>query len=326
MRHSYRFLLKLREPRAVFLSGFGVGVLLVMTLATTVFEPTQGNASLHPSRVGVDPNLSSTAGIAETRLSLRVLRRKVPAPNSVPSGQEDSSNRRLSLLVSRVDTGQTVANSSKQNAEELTPDDPISFQENGGSQPRPLLQVDPIHWQTDSASITLTGTDPSAPRRLTLWRKQGNDIARLSLGQSDAMGEFHFAQVIVPLKGFELLVTGNDFRNPLSDPDVVSLYLKPPLPPPSLTTRGDAIDGTYVQLHPALDEGVLLISSKADGVIDRITIEAQPTGLAAGIELSDATRAFMDQDSECEGYQVVQELEDGRVSRALALPCALLNL
>jgi hypothetical protein len=140
------------------------------------------------------------------------------------------------------------------------------------------------------------------------------------------MGEFHFAQVIVPLKGFELLVTGNGFRNPLSDPDVVSLTIKPPLPPPSVTTRGDAIDGTYIQLHPALDEGVLLISSEADGVIDRIYVEAQPTGLAAGIELPDATNAFMDQDSTCEGYQVVQELEDGRVSPALPLPCAPLNL
>jgi hypothetical protein len=317
MRNSHGFLLM---PRVGFLSGFCAGVLLVFALAASPFTPAQDDPRTHPFTVDVDPNINSPVDLADTRLSLRVLRSKETDPTRDPTEKEDS------MLVSRAGRGQTATIFSTESPEKTPQTHQPRLNEPGGSMLPPLIEVDPIHWLTDGASISITGMDPSAPRQLTLWRKQGDDVARVSLGQSNAMGQFEFAQVIVPLKGLELLVTGSSTTDPLMDPDAVAIHLRPPLPPPLVTTRGDAIDGIHFQLHPALDEGDLLIASEADGVIDHIHIEPQATGHAAGIELPEATSAFMDQDSGCVGYQVAQELADGRVSGWAPLPCAQLNL
>jgi len=311
-------------PRIGFLSGFCAGVLLVFALAASPFTSAQNDPRTHPFTVDVDPNINSPVDLADTRLSLRVLRRKEPDRTRDP--KENSSTDSLALLVSRTGLGQTATNLSTTSPEKTTQTHQPSLNEPGGSMLPSLIEVDPIRWLTDGASTSITGMDPSAPRQLTLWRKQGDDVARVSLGQSNAMGQFEFAQVIVPLKGLELLVTGSSTTDPLTDPDAVAIYLRPPLPPPLVTTRGDAIDGIHFQLHPALDEGDLLIASAADGVIDHIRIEPQATGHAAGIELPEATSAFMDQDFDCVGYQVAQELADGRVSGWAPLPCAQLNL
>jgi hypothetical protein len=268
----------------------------------------------------MDSTLNSPVELADTRFSLRVRRNQAPPQNSTEKETAES----LGLLVSRADLDQVAAKFSTESPE--SPTDQLKAEEPGGSELPPLLEVDPIHWLPNQASITITGMDDAAPRQLTLWRRQGDEVARVYLGQSNAMGGFKFAQLIVPLKGIELLVTGSSTTDPLTDPMAVAITLRPPLPPPSVTTRGDTMDGIYFQLHPALDEGDLLIASKTHGVIDHITIEPQATGLAAGIELPEAISAYMDQDVDCVGYQVAQELEDGRVSSWVPLPCAQLNL
>ncbi len=317
MRNSHGVLLMSRLP---FLSGFFAGVFLVAALVTTLFPPTQGDPTTQPATVEMTPSVDHSVELADTRLSIRALRNKVTNLTQT----ENSDTHISSLLVSRGGRGQATRDLSTSSSE--PPTEQSNLDEPGNSLPLPLLEMDPVHWPTDKASITVTGMDYSAPRQLVLWRKQGGDVARLALGQSNAMGEFEFAQVIVPLKGFELFVTGTSTTDPLMDPDAVGIVLRPPLPPPSVTSREDSENGIHFQLHPALDEGNLLIVSQADGLIDQIPIKAQAAGLAAGIELPEATSAFMDQDFDCVGYQVAQELEDGRVSDWAILPCAQLNL
>jgi len=168
--------------------------------------------------------------------------------------------------------------------------------------------------------------DTLAPRQLTLWRRQGDEFARVAFGQSDASGYFHFPQVIVPLMGLDLLVTESSTSNPFTSSDAVAIQLLPPLPSPSVMTQGDSIDGINFQLHPALHEGYLLIADGELSVIDRLEIETGPAGVAAGIELPEATLATMEQDVNCGSYQVAHELEDGRRSGWVPLPCAPLPL
>ncbi len=321
---------KLRAPQWLFLTGFFAGVFLVAAFFATrdsimtrsASELKKPGSSQSAGLLAASSQEADSESISDTWLSLRVLRERAPEPISETTANSDT----LELLVVRG--SQPTANLSSESPE--TPSSPrATWSGSGGPKPPPppqALQVDPIQLLPDQASVTITGMDTLAPRQLTLWRRQGDEFARVAFGQSDASGYFHFPQVIVPLMGLDLLVTESSTSNPFTSSDAVAIQLLPPLPSPSVMTQGDSIDGINFQLHPALHEGFLLIADGELSVIDRLEIEEGPAGVAAGIELPEATLATMEQDMDCGSYQVAHELEDGRRSGWVPLPCASLSL
>jgi hypothetical protein len=323
MRNSHRLLLGNRTP---FLLGFFAGTILVGVLTFSTLNGVEDREI--PNEVMPNPSVSTAANEKyslsqeekEYSLEIRAYREKA----SEIAEDLDTNAEVFELLVSRSNSA--TAGSQNPFAEEVTEPRRVTAVNTGSGSPAEYLEIDPVLLLENQASVTITGVDPLAPRKLTLWRKQGYDVARVASGQSDSLGSFDFPQVIVPIKGLELLVTGSDSRNPLTDPRVVGIHHQPPMPPPGLSSHGDVIDGMTFRLHPALSEGHFTITSLDNEVAQQIDIQESPTGFAAGIELPETTRVLLEDDVDCVGYQVAQTLEDGRESRRIPLPCTWTSL
>ena len=59
----------------------------------------------------------------------------------------------------------------------------------------PLLRVDPPDSWPGAVTESISGFDPGAPRRLTLWRVEEGRSSRLAVTQSDPAGRFRFPDV-----------------------------------------------------------------------------------------------------------------------------------
>lgn len=323
MRNSHRFLLGNRTP---FFLGFFAGTLFVGALMVSkpveVDDPVAASTETGVQNLIPRPTRQEKNAPFKEEYSLQIRAyREEPAENP---GAPHSKAEVFELLVSRSNS--TMPDSWNSFLEEADEPRRATAVNTGSGSPAAVLEIDPVLLLESQASVTITGVDPFAPRKLILWRKQGRDVARVASGQSDSLGSFDFPQIIVPIKGLDLLVTGSDSRNPLTDPRAVGIQLQPPLPPPGLSSHGDVIDGMAFRLHPALAEGYFTIASLDNEVIDQIDIDESPTGFAAGIELPETTRALLEDDVDCVGYQVAQTLEDGRESRWIPYPCTWTNL
>ena len=70
--------------------------------------------------------------------------------------------------------------------------------------PLPAARLDRPTVTSGSVTATVSGFDPASPRRLTLWRVEGERAARLSETESEGSGRFRFPEVAAT--GVELVV------------------------------------------------------------------------------------------------------------------------
>jgi hypothetical protein len=70
--------------------------------------------------------------------------------------------------------------------------------------PPPAPRLDPPTVTSGSVTATVSGFDPASPRRLTLWRVEGERAARLAETESEGSGRFRFPEVAAT--GVELVV------------------------------------------------------------------------------------------------------------------------
>lgn len=149
----------------------------------------------------------------------------------------------------------------------------LTAEPNGWASSLPLPQLDPLAAAAGAVTASVSGWDPAAPRRLTLWRVEDGRPARLAETQSERGGRFRFSEIAKGRR--ELVVTTGDAAPQESDP---RLYLPDPKPaPPVAQAILDAEGGSRLRVWPSAS-AVSVIFAAGGRELERRTVPVLPDG------------------------------------------------
>jgi hypothetical protein len=126
-----------------------------------------------------------------------------------------------------------------------------------------------IEWRESSVSVRVRGTDPAAPRSLTLFRFRQERFERVASTSSRADGRFDFGEIIVSQE--------NDFFavSPESEAPRIDRLVRIERPVPSPRVSASLETPSDVLIHPARLEGELRFREDGTGrLLARLRIDA----------------------------------------------------
>jgi hypothetical protein len=146
--------------------------------------------------------------------------------------------------------------------------------------PRAGLRMDPPGAGPGGVTFGVTGTDPAAPRLLTLWRVVDGRSARLAQTQSGSDGRFRFPEVAAGAR--ELAVAAGE-EPPGGSAARRSVASEAP-PPPLARAVLRADGGAWLRVWPSASAAAVVVSSGGHEVL-REAVPALPDARARTLDL-----------------------------------------
>jgi len=138
---------------------------------------------------------------------IRAAEREVEARAHPLQGRPQAPIEPAVLSSGSIPAAGTTAN----DAREMLPETSVrarAAEADGRALSLPAPQLDSLVAPAGAVTASVTGWDPAAPRKLTLWRVEEDRSARLATTQSEQGGRFRFPEIAMGRR--EVVVTAGD--------------------------------------------------------------------------------------------------------------------
>jgi hypothetical protein len=156
--------------------------------------------------------------------------------------------------------------------------------------------------------VRFAGSDPEAPRALSLWRLRGERAAVIARTTSRPDGRFAFAPLMIPSAGLQVVATGAG-RGPDDEgaSPVRRLGARPPRPPRAWAQLES--EGVWrVHVVPSEAAGAVRVASEAAVALGRFELSGLPGAGSRSLDLVVEPRDGAGR------VWLAHELPDGRLS------------
>ncbi len=278
MRNPYRIALSLCLVLVAWVAGTGVG------------QRGTGSGGAAGERAMVSPIVPQeglVAALANGEDPVHGFAPRIPAPAAVPNAR----------------------------SEERDPGRDRAFAGGGGSASQtPVrdtgvrLELHPVARDDRGLSVRFIGSDPEAPRALSLWRLRGERAAVVARTTSQPDGRFAFAPLMIPSAGLQVVATGAG-RRPEDEGASPVRRLGSRIPRPPRATAGLESQGVWwVHVVPSEAAGAVRVASEAAVALGRFELSGLPGAAPRSMDLLVAPGDGADR------VWLAHELPDGRLS------------
>jgi hypothetical protein len=275
MRRSHRI--------AVTLAALCGGILIARELTGAFSTPPSGPRAI---REQTSPAGATVSGAGEARAAGETIDEREHEPGGVYLDLGTNPTRvgeEAEGLPPRAKTRNEPARDSVEGDAWTSPHGGAS----DGEAPVAAPRLDPPRITAGSVTATVSGFDPGSPRRLTLWRLDGESAARLAEAESEPSGRFRFPEVAATGAELVVAVAGEEPK-----PSPARIRLPGPAVPAAVAEVLAEPDGArMLRIWPsAAAESVIVAASGQE--LARLRVPLRPTAreraLALHLELPPA--------------------------------------